>query len=81
MKNLGEVDIKGIDATGSLSLQPWDKIRINLSGNYTYQRALDVTPPDPNTYESTYGKVFGRVGDNFICHFVIIGVNGYWQIG
>ena len=54
MKNLGEVDIKGIDATGSLSLQPWDKIRINLSGNYTYQRALDVTPPDPNTYESTY---------------------------
>ena len=54
MKNLGQVDIKGIDVTGSLSLQPGEKIRINLSGNYTYQRALDVTPPDPNTYESTY---------------------------
>ena len=54
MKNLGQVDIKGIDVTGSLSLQPGEKIRINLSGNYTYKRALDVTPPDPNTYESTY---------------------------
>ena len=24
-----------------------------------------------------YGKVLGRVGDDFICHLVIIGVNGY----
>ena len=43
MRNLGEVEIKGIDATGSLSLQPWERIRINLSGNYTYQQALDIT--------------------------------------
>lgn len=51
MRNLGSVEIKGIDATGSLSLQPWEKIRINLSGNYTYQRALDVTSSDVNTSE------------------------------
>lgn len=51
MRNLGSVEIKGIDATGSLSLQPWEKIRINLSGNYTYQRALDVTSSDVNSSE------------------------------
>ena len=51
MRNLGSVDIKGIDVTGNLSLQPWEKIRINLSGNYTYQRALDVTDPAPDTEE------------------------------
>lgn len=51
MRNLGSVEIKGIDVTGSLSLQPWEKIRINLSGNYTYQRALDVTSSDVNTSE------------------------------
>lgn len=51
MRNLGSVEIKGIDATGNLSLQPWEKIRINLSGNYTYQRALDVTSSDVNTSE------------------------------
>lgn len=55
MRNLGSVDIKGIDVTGNLSLQPWEKIRINLSSNYTYQRALDVTDPDSNKEDkSTY---------------------------
>lgn len=51
MRNLGSVEIKGIDATGSLSLQPWEKTRINLSGNYTYQRALDVTSSDLTSSE------------------------------
>ena len=32
MRNLGSVEIKGIDATGSLSLQPWESIRINFPG-------------------------------------------------
>ncbi len=54
MRNLGSIDIKGIDITGNLSLQPWEKIRINLSGNYTYQRALDVTNPDSSPDKSTY---------------------------
>lgn len=51
MRNLGSVEIKGIDATASLALQPWENIRINLSGNYTYQRALDVTNPDLDSEE------------------------------
>lgn len=50
MVNLGKVDIKGVDVTGNISLQPGEKLRINLSGNYTYQRALDVTEPGNKTY-------------------------------
>ena len=51
MRNLGSVEIKGIDVTGSVSLQPCEKLRINLSGNYTYQQALDVTNSDPASEE------------------------------
>ena len=51
MVNLGEVDIKGIDIAGNISLQPWEKLRVNLSGNYTYQRALDMTEPGGKTYK------------------------------
>lgn len=49
MVNLGKVDIKGIDIAGNISLQPWEKLRVNLSGNYTYQRALDMTEPGGKT--------------------------------
>ncbi|KAA6334406.1 TonB-dependent receptor, partial [termite gut metagenome] len=49
--NLGEVDIKGIDTSVRLRLQPWRKVGIDLSGNYTYQRALDVTDPYGKTYK------------------------------
>lgn len=54
MFNLGKVEIKGVDATGSLSLQPMDKLRINLSGSYTFQRALDVTDPVDAALKKTY---------------------------
>ena len=67
MRNLGSVEIKGIDATGSLSLQPWESIRINFSGNYTYQRALDVTTPDAssNSLVNVTGKSSGLGGAIF----------------
>lgn len=51
MVNLGEVEIKGIDATATVTLEPIEDIRLNLSGNYTYQRALDVTDPEGKTYD------------------------------
>lgn len=51
MVNLGEVDIKGIDIAGTLSLQPHDEIQIHLSANHTYQRALDVTDQGGKTYK------------------------------
>ena len=55
MVNLGKVDIKGMDVTGSLGIRPCEGYALNLSGNYTYQRALDVTNPDPSTAE---GKTY-----------------------
>lgn len=60
--NLGKVDIKGIDATASFSMKPFDKIRLNLSGNYTYQRALDVTDRNGKTYKHQIAytpRIFG----------------------
>ena len=62
MVNLGRVDIKGIDGTASVSLQPNDKIKLNLSGNYTYQRALDVTDSTGKTYKHQIAytpRIFG----------------------
>lgn len=54
MTNLGKVEIKGVDVTGNIVLQPMEKLRINLSGNYTYQRALDVTDPVNEPQKRTY---------------------------
>ena len=55
MVNLGKVNIKGMDVTGSLGIRPCEGYVLNLSGNYTYQRALDVTDSDPSTAE---GKTY-----------------------
>ena len=44
-----------MDVTGSLGIRPCEGYVLNLSGNYTYQRALDVTNPDPSTAE---GKTY-----------------------
>lgn len=69
MVNLGKVDIKGIDFTASVSVQPAEKYVLSLSGNYTYQRALDVTNSDPSTLEGktykhqiAYTRVSGWTG-------------------
>ncbi len=43
MVNLGEAEIKGVDATLNLTLEFTSAIHLNLGGNYTYQRALDTT--------------------------------------
>lgn len=51
MVNLGEVDIKGMDVSANVSLQPWKDILVHLSSNHTYQRALDVTDLGGKTYK------------------------------
>lgn len=51
MVNLGKVEIKGIDVTGTARVQPMQKLGITLSGNYTYQRALDMTELEGKTYK------------------------------
>ncbi|KAA6330302.1 hypothetical protein EZS27_020971, partial [termite gut metagenome] len=49
--NLGQVDMKGMDVSAHIRLQPWRKTSIDLSGNYTYQQALDVTDSNGKTYK------------------------------
>lgn len=52
MTNLGKVDMKGMDVTGSISVIPYRKWQIDLSGNSSYLRALDVTDPNGKTYKN-----------------------------
>ena len=50
MLNLGLVDIRGIDLTGLLTLNPYKDLYFTLRGQYTFQRAIDVTNPADNYY-------------------------------
>jgi len=50
MLNLGVVDIKGIDATTSVTVVPVDVLEITVRGQYTYQKAIDITDPADNYY-------------------------------
>ena len=43
MLNLGEVDIRGLDAVASASVDLWRDAMLTLRMQYTYQQALDVT--------------------------------------
>lgn len=50
MLNLGIVDIRGVDATALLSVNPVDDLMLTLRAQYTYQRAIDITNPSDNYY-------------------------------
>ena len=51
MVNVGKVDIMGTDAGVSLSLQPSGWLRTELTANYTYQYAVNVTSPSEKYYK------------------------------
>ena len=51
MLNLGLVDIRGIDATGLLTLNPAKDLYLTLRAQYTFQRAIDITDPSDNYYK------------------------------
>ncbi len=50
MLNLGLVDIRGIDVTGLLTLNPYRDLYLTVRAQYTFQRAIDVTNPSDNYY-------------------------------
>ncbi|HRZ96318.1 MAG TPA: TonB-dependent receptor [Paludibacter sp.] len=50
MVNIGKVKITGIDLTAETSIEASKKLGFVLGGTYTYQRALDMTTPDENTF-------------------------------
>lgn len=50
MLNLGLVDIRGCDLSGLITVSPADRLDITLRGQYTFQRAIDITSPVDNYY-------------------------------
>lgn len=50
MMNMGEVEIKGIDATLSAEFPVTTDVKMMLAGSYTYQKAIDVTDKTAKNY-------------------------------
>ncbi len=50
MLNLGVVDIRGIDVTALITVNPAKETFLTLRGQYTYQKAIDITNPADNYY-------------------------------
>ena len=50
MLNLGLVDIKGVDVSGLITVNPLPKLFVTARLQYTFQRAIDVTNPADNYY-------------------------------
>jgi outer membrane cobalamin receptor len=51
MMNMGEVEMKGVDVNLSAEIPLSENINMMLSGNYTYQHAIDVTNPAAKNYK------------------------------
>ena len=50
MLNLGKVDIRGVDVSAELTVRPVSDLFVTIRGQYTFQRAIDVTNPADNYY-------------------------------
>ena len=50
MLNLGLVDIRGVDVSALITVNPVDELYITARAQYTFQRAIDITDPSDNYY-------------------------------
>ena len=50
MQNYGKVHITGIDVTLATALPISGRMNLNISGNYSWQKAIDVTNPEAKNY-------------------------------
>jgi outer membrane cobalamin receptor len=50
MVNLGRVEVSGLDLNGEASMAVSSKLSVIVGGTYTYQRVLDITDPQGDTY-------------------------------
>jgi len=50
MLNLGKVDIRGVDVSALATVSPVRDLALTFRGQYTFQRAIDVTNPADNYY-------------------------------
>ena len=51
MQNYGKVHITGVDVTLATAIPLGKSVNLNLSGNYSWQKALDVTNPEAKNYK------------------------------
>ncbi len=51
MQNYGKVRITGIDITAATAMPLGSRLHLSLSGNYSWQRAIDVTAPSAKNYK------------------------------
>ncbi|MBD5290735.1 MAG: TonB-dependent receptor [Bacteroides sp.] len=51
MLNLGLVDIRGVDVTGLITVNPAKELYLTVRAQYTFQRAIDITNPADNYYK------------------------------
>lgn len=51
MQNYGKVHITGIDVTMATAIPFGKKINLNLSGNYSWQKAIDITNREAKNYK------------------------------
>ena len=54
MMNIGRVDIKGTEINAQLNFNLYKDIHLYMTGNYTWQRALDKTDKNRMPYRATY---------------------------
>lgn len=50
--NLGEVEITGVDVKLSAGMDISENVNIDLSGSYSYMKAIDVTDPKEDSYKN-----------------------------
>lgn len=50
MMNMGKVDIYGTDINAQINFRLTDKMSMELGGNYTYQKAIDLSDPEAKNY-------------------------------
>jgi len=50
MLNLGLVDIRGVDVSALLTVNPVSELYVTARAQYTFQRAIDITNPADNYY-------------------------------
>jgi outer membrane cobalamin receptor len=83
VRNIGMVDIKGVDASFVLSKELKQKSKISLQLNYTFQRATNLTLGDPQygdqipytPFHSGSSSIFYEIG-HFDCAYSIL-YSGY----
>ena len=52
MMNMGEVESKGVDVKLAAKLDVGQECHLNISGNYSYQKAVDITDKNAKSYKN-----------------------------